>query len=272
VTQGLGVLLVFWEDLGMPSGTAQPSGPLAVAVCAIIRDRMISAGISQRELASLISVSKSQVSKLLRAKAPISLDQVDRLVVSVGLDLESVIADASRSALDRKSEWQSICAKEVSIDAAEVVARRVLDESGETAAEFARKIRLLAESLRPRMDDFDLYAAVWARCNSAGVLLSAREWEAAILGREDLRIRKPQSILPIASFFGVSVDYLRHDDERRDDEIEADLQFDRAMYDVGVQRVAARSEGEIPSHEVREIAVSVTRVVEALRSKRSSAN
>lgn len=67
-----------------------------------------------------------------------------------------------------------------------------------------------------------------------------------------------QLLMDLARFFGVPSDYLldlgRPDDAER---VEAEIEFDRAVSDSGVKRVAARSLGSLSAAEIRAITAAL---------------
>ncbi|WP_193510435.1 helix-turn-helix transcriptional regulator [Cryobacterium sp. BB736] len=63
-------------------------------VAAVLHRERLAQGVTLVQLAALVGVSQSQLSKQLRGERPLTLDEADRICRALGLTLADVIRDA----------------------------------------------------------------------------------------------------------------------------------------------------------------------------------
>lgn len=91
--------------MAVPGGANTPPGPLSAAVAALILDAFNRASLSQRQMAAIIGVSKSQMNRLLNGLVVLNIEQLDAICHELGLSAVEVVdaADfATRDRFDRK--------------------------------------------------------------------------------------------------------------------------------------------------------------------------
>jgi len=82
----------------MPTGTKPAPGPLTRAIGAILRGQMTRLDISHSRLAESISVSRSQLYKVLRGRAHVDIEQLHAMCTVLQLDAPTVLRDAENDA------------------------------------------------------------------------------------------------------------------------------------------------------------------------------
>ena len=250
----------------MPSGSADRPGLLARTIGMRMKARMAKQQLTLDDVAPQVGVSSSQLSKLLLGRRGMTIEQLDRLAWRLGTTIEAVIVESSNATSDRRSKWPEATEKAVAAGS-----KDHLWSVDEVDSNLVRKVRHLIDMSRPRKSATETYDELAAACRPAGVLLASSQWDDVVCGRINPRVSWPDLLTPLADFFGVPDGYLRLDNPSEDDRVEADLRFESAMHDLGVQRVAARSSGTPSAEEVLDITESVSRAVDALRAMRDPA-
>lgn len=82
----------------MPSGKQGPSGPLAKAIAAQVREAMARHRMSAARLAPLIDVSQSYLSKRLRDEVSLTFNDVEAICLALGEDVLALFEAACGSA------------------------------------------------------------------------------------------------------------------------------------------------------------------------------
>lgn len=82
----------------MPAAAKGPVGDLTKEVAATLRAQVAHDQLTQLEVAKLVGMSQSQVSKILRGDGHIDLDQLDAFAAALGLNVVKVLEEAERAA------------------------------------------------------------------------------------------------------------------------------------------------------------------------------
>lgn len=223
----------------MPSGSKPQPGLLSRSVGAILRGRMARIDASTTEIAASVSVSRSQLSKVLRGVAHIDIEQLALLATSVGLDPVEVLTEA----------WQVARPQTIST---KITQRGNGAYSAITPTELGRRMRVLVDS-HP-LDDEGAYRLAATAAARGGTWLSHTDWEDVLNGNGSL---EASVLTVIAVAFDVPPEYLLVDDDEPARRTEAEAVLARAAADAGVSRVAAR--GSLSPEAMREIAALITR-------------
>jgi transcriptional regulator with XRE-family HTH domain len=78
-------------------------GPLTREVAGIIRGLMARYNVSQTELAEVVGVSQSQLSKMTRGIRDISIDQLDLMCEAFTIEIQDVLEEAAKATDDIRS-------------------------------------------------------------------------------------------------------------------------------------------------------------------------
>ena len=81
--------------MGVPSGPRTRPDALELRAVAVLANELDERGRSRQWLADQIGVSRPQVSKILDGLKPVTLSEVERMCVALGLDILDVIRRAS---------------------------------------------------------------------------------------------------------------------------------------------------------------------------------
>lgn len=239
----------------MPAGTKTPPGVLTHTVGAIFRARMARRDLTLLDLRNAVDVSVPQLSKMLRGRAHIDLEQFNSICSYLGLDPEKVWleakSDIDEPAFDNRAESAAPGAAEPGPARQEPQADRT--ESDLDPAEVGRRLRWLVENITDG-DTAGGYRQVLAALARADAHISTGEWASAVAGESRL---SHKVLSAVADGMGVQAGYLTREDPELRERVEAELVLARAMDEAGATQVAAR--GELSPDALREIAALVSR-------------
>lgn len=169
---------------------------------------------SVTEVATAISSSQPQLSKMLRGRAHIDLEQFDSLCTYLDLDPQEVWREAKEDIGNAAPRGQ-----------------RALGQS-----ELARRLRVLVRDLA--RDDARLaYQLIVPGLSRANTALPPATWDQLLAGTTSLG---PNALRVIAESFDVEPAYLTLDDQELVERVESEVAFRRTAEAAGVTRLAAR--------------------------------
>lgn len=214
----------------MPSGTKEPPGALTVEVGAILRAQMTRRSVTLLDLSQAVSISRAQLSKMLRGRAHIDIEQFEAICSFLALDSGLVWSEA-RSEVEG---GPSAIAK----SSAGQLAGPGIQASGQRppGSEVARRLRLL---LQGSTDD-TLHAASTPAVGSRGRIAEAVETDDPTKLAPARDSDESETLKAIAEGLGVRPDYLTTENSYVVESVEAELEFERVMQQAGVAKIAAR--------------------------------
>lgn len=86
----------------VPRGNKAPPGPLSRYIAAELNREVRERGITQATLGNILGVSQSDVSKMLRAERPMTIDELDALCRVLGWSLSAFVGEADKATKDRR--------------------------------------------------------------------------------------------------------------------------------------------------------------------------
>jgi transcriptional regulator with XRE-family HTH domain len=190
-------------------------------------------------LATAIDVSRPQLSKILRGRAHIDLEQFDAICDRLELDSARVLAEAKLETARVREE--------------EGLVTHAISSSELDTVELTRRLRLLVETVAGD-DAVAAYRKILPALTRTHARVSPAEWRAALEGELSLTF---EALSAIADGLGVPTGYLTRRDIELTDRVEAEFALANAMSEAGATRMAAR--GHLSPDALREIAALVSR-------------
>lgn len=244
-----------WQNIPMPAGTRTPPGVLTRTVGAIFRARMARRDLTLLDLTNVVNVSVPQLSKILRGRAHIDLEQFNSICSYLGLDPEKVWQEAKSDIDEPVGGNRAESAGSVTTEAEPAGREPQVDqiESDLDSAEVGRRLRRLVENIVDG-DTAAGYRRVAAALARADAHISTGEWASAVAGKGRLAHKV---LSAVADGMGVPAGYLTREDPELRERVESELVLARAMQEAGATQIAAR--GELSPDALREIAALVSR-------------
>lgn len=214
---------------------------LQQAIAAELRAAQAAASMSGPDLAEQAGIKVDTVYRVLRGRRPVGVVEMIRLCQTLNTDDVELLERAKR----RASALPSQSAR------------------SNQSLRLGEKMALIASSRGKSLDA--LYFDVVGPMSKQGFSMPRKAWNELISGSN--YVARSEVLFSLAEALSVDPRYFFADDSKVDGEVEARLRFQRAMTDLGVNEVAARSIGTVAADDLEALGSSITRAIEDLRGR-----
>ena len=81
----------------MPTSPARPIGALTLEIASCIRGELARQQLAKTTLADRVGISRAQLNKIVNGKKANDIENLDRIVYALRLDLETVLREADEA-------------------------------------------------------------------------------------------------------------------------------------------------------------------------------